>query len=61
VRHALGFAPVAALAREPHLIELVGDVLGGLAFPFRATLFDKSPQSNWLVVWRPVGKLTARV
>ena len=19
--------------------------------PFRATLFDKSPQANWLVVW----------
>jgi ectoine hydroxylase-related dioxygenase (phytanoyl-CoA dioxygenase family) len=51
VRHALGFAPVAALAREPRLIELAREVLGELAFPFRATLFDKSPQSNWLVVW----------
>jgi hypothetical protein len=25
--------------------------LGESAFPFRATLFDKSPQQNWLVVW----------
>ena len=27
------------------------DVLGNDAIPFRATLFDKSPTSNWLVVW----------
>ena len=26
-------------------------ILGGAALPFRATLFDKSPTSNWLVVW----------
>ena len=25
--------------------------LGGDAFPFRATLFDKSVASNWLVTW----------
>jgi ectoine hydroxylase-related dioxygenase (phytanoyl-CoA dioxygenase family) len=25
--------------------------LGAEAFPFRATLFDKSPSANWLVVW----------
>ena len=27
------------------------ETLGGEAFPFRATLFDKSPIANWLVVW----------
>jgi ectoine hydroxylase-related dioxygenase (phytanoyl-CoA dioxygenase family) len=27
------------------------ETLGGEAFPFRATLFDKSPAANWLVVW----------
>ena len=27
------------------------EVLGSTAVPFRATLFDKSPVSNWLVVW----------
>src|SRR5271156_3796717 len=26
-------------------------LLGPEAFPFRATLFDKSPVSNWLVAW----------
>ena len=27
------------------------EVLGRAALPFRATLFDKSPTPNWLVVW----------
>jgi len=51
IRHAMGLIPVARLARHPHLIKFAFDVLGQSAFPFRATLFDKSPQSNWLVVW----------
>ncbi|HWW13517.1 MAG TPA: phytanoyl-CoA dioxygenase family protein [Candidatus Dormibacteraeota bacterium] len=51
MRHALGLSPVAALARQPDVIELARAVLGNLAFPYRATLFDKSPKSNWLVVW----------
>jgi hypothetical protein len=32
-------------------------VLGREALPFRATLFDKSPRSNWLVVWHQDGAL----
>jgi ectoine hydroxylase-related dioxygenase (phytanoyl-CoA dioxygenase family) len=51
VRHALGLPPVASFARNKKLLELAQAVLGAKAFPFRATLFDKSPQSNWLVVW----------
>jgi ectoine hydroxylase-related dioxygenase (phytanoyl-CoA dioxygenase family) len=51
VRHALGLRPVAGLARQTNVIELARTVLGPAAFPFRATLFDKSPKSNWLVVW----------
>jgi hypothetical protein len=51
VRHALGLAPVARLARQPQMIHLAQAVLGPDAFPFRATLFDKSPRANWLVVW----------
>ena len=51
VRHALRFAPVAELAREQQMIDLARQVLGNDAFPFRATLFDKSPAANWLVVW----------
>lgn len=49
--HARSMPPVAAVAREPQMVELAREVLGSEAFPFRATLFDKSPTANWLVVW----------
>jgi len=51
IRHALGIGPIARLAGAPQLTGLAGQVLGGGAFPFRATLFEKSPLSNWLVAW----------
>src|SRR5262245_22224042 len=51
VRHALHLKPVADLACDARLLELARTVLGSEAFPFRATLFDKSLTSNWLVVW----------
>jgi ectoine hydroxylase-related dioxygenase (phytanoyl-CoA dioxygenase family) len=51
VRHALQLPSVAALARDERLLTLARQVLGPKAMPFRATLFDKSPSSNWLVVW----------
>jgi ectoine hydroxylase-related dioxygenase (phytanoyl-CoA dioxygenase family) len=51
MRHAMRNESVASLARDPRLIAMVQDVLGSAALPFRATLFDKSPTSNWLVVW----------
>jgi len=51
VRHAMKFPAVAALAQDARLMGIARAVLGGEAFPFRATLFDKSPTANWLVVW----------
>jgi ectoine hydroxylase-related dioxygenase (phytanoyl-CoA dioxygenase family) len=51
IRHALALDPVAAFARQRILKEIACEVLGPDAFPFRVTLFDKSPASNWLVVW----------
>jgi len=51
VRHALRLEPVATLARHPLLAEIACGVLGTRSFPFRATLFEKSRVSNWLVVW----------
>ena len=51
MRHAMRNVHVAALTRDARLIELAQEVLGAAAVPFRATLFDKSPVSNWLVVW----------
>ena len=51
IRHALGLDEVASLARDPRLLSIAGEILGVGAFPYHATLFDKSPTSNWLVVW----------
>jgi ectoine hydroxylase-related dioxygenase (phytanoyl-CoA dioxygenase family) len=51
VRHAMKLAPVAAIAGDRHLAEIACAVLGTRSFPFRATLFEKSPTANWLVVW----------
>lgn len=51
IRHALSLPSVAATARQPQMIDLARGVLGPDAFPFRATMFDKSPAANWLVVW----------
>jgi ectoine hydroxylase-related dioxygenase (phytanoyl-CoA dioxygenase family) len=51
IRHAMRDLNVASVAGDERLLELARGVLGSAAFPFRATLFDKSPDSNWLVVW----------
>lgn len=51
MRHALKHPAVLAVARDPRLLAIAQDVLGCDPFPFKATLFDKSPVSNWLVVW----------
>jgi ectoine hydroxylase-related dioxygenase (phytanoyl-CoA dioxygenase family) len=51
VRHAMRLPAVAAVAQHARLMGIARETLGGEAFPFRATLFDKSPAANWLVVW----------
>jgi ectoine hydroxylase-related dioxygenase (phytanoyl-CoA dioxygenase family) len=51
VRHAMKLPAVAAVAHDARFMEIAREILGGEAFPFRATLFDKSPTANWLVVW----------
>jgi ectoine hydroxylase-related dioxygenase (phytanoyl-CoA dioxygenase family) len=51
IRHALALPLVATFSRNPPLLDLARIILGSHAFPFRATLFNKSPRSNWLVVW----------
>jgi len=50
-RHAMRHEAVAMIAHDPRLCGLAAESLGSTAIPFRATLFDKSPSSNWLVVW----------
>lgn len=51
IRHALKHAGVSELASDERLLGVAQHVLGNDALPFRATLFDKSPHANWLVVW----------
>jgi len=51
VRHALGYAAVASLANDPQLLEIARHILGMNACPFRATMFEKTTDANWLVVW----------
>jgi hypothetical protein len=51
VRHLLSIPAIATLARDPRLLELATHVLGSKPVPFGATLFDKSAEANWLVVW----------
>ena len=50
-RHVLGIPAVRELASDPRLLRIANEFIGPAAFPFRATLFDKSPGANWLVVW----------
>lgn len=50
-RHLLSDPAVSALASDPRLLSIARAGLGGSAAPFRATLFEKSGRSNWLVVW----------
>jgi ectoine hydroxylase-related dioxygenase (phytanoyl-CoA dioxygenase family) len=50
-RHILGLPSVSRLANDPRLVHLASEWLGGAAIPFKATLFDKRPEANWLVAW----------
>lgn len=50
-RHLMTCPAVAALATDTRLIALASTALLEPAIPYRATLFEKSPKSNWLVVW----------
>jgi ectoine hydroxylase-related dioxygenase (phytanoyl-CoA dioxygenase family) len=51
VRHLLGLPVVAQIANDPRLSVIAQQVLGNDAFPFRATLFDKNFDANWLITW----------
>jgi len=50
-RHVLAVPAVRELANDRRLIDLAATFVGPDPIPFRATLFDKSASSNWLVVW----------
>jgi ectoine hydroxylase-related dioxygenase (phytanoyl-CoA dioxygenase family) len=42
---------VEHVANDSRLMEIACSELGSGAVPYRATLFEKSGESNWLVVW----------
>ena len=50
-RHLMGNPAVAELAADGELIAIAKAWLGKAAVPFRATLFEKSSQTNWLIPW----------
>jgi ectoine hydroxylase-related dioxygenase (phytanoyl-CoA dioxygenase family) len=50
-RHLMAIPAVAALAIDDRLTQLAKDWLGRAAVPFRATLFEKSGSTNWLIPW----------
>ena len=51
IRHMLRHKATAAIAYDSRLMAMARHVLDTDATPFHATLFDKSPNANWLVVW----------
>jgi ectoine hydroxylase-related dioxygenase (phytanoyl-CoA dioxygenase family) len=51
IRHLMGIPGVSRIAHQENVLATVKGILGEGAIPFRATLFDKSPSSNWLVMW----------
>jgi ectoine hydroxylase-related dioxygenase (phytanoyl-CoA dioxygenase family) len=50
-RHLMRHPAVKTIAGDPRLVELAREWVGPDAVPYRATLFDKSVSSNWLVTW----------
>jgi ectoine hydroxylase-related dioxygenase (phytanoyl-CoA dioxygenase family) len=50
-RHVLRHPAVHRIAHDPRVRDIAREILACDAIPFRATLFDKSPNANWLVVW----------
>ena len=51
VRHAMKHPSIARIANEASMMRIAETILGDGAVPFRATLFEKLPDSNWLVAW----------
>jgi ectoine hydroxylase-related dioxygenase (phytanoyl-CoA dioxygenase family) len=51
MRNLLTLPCISELAQHHKLLQAVQAVLGRDALPFKATLFDKNPDANWLVPW----------
>lgn len=51
LRHAMALGSVRYISGCDPIRRLACEVLGPRAYPFRATIFDKSSSANWLVSW----------
>jgi ectoine hydroxylase-related dioxygenase (phytanoyl-CoA dioxygenase family) len=51
---------VKHLATDRRLLAIASEILAGEALPIQATLFDKSQDANWLVVWHQDTALPVR-
>ena len=60
-RHLMRDPAVMTIAADPRLLDLAREWLGPDAVPYRATLFDKSVFSNWLVSWHQDTALPLKV
>jgi ectoine hydroxylase-related dioxygenase (phytanoyl-CoA dioxygenase family) len=60
VRNTLCVPAVRELAGHRDLLALAAAFIGEQPIPFRATLFDKSAVSNWLVAWHQDTALPVR-
>lgn len=61
IRHLMSNEVVLEVAKSSRMLAIARSILGNGAFPFRVTLFDKSFDANWLVVWHQDTALPLRV
>ena len=50
-RHLIEQPAVVALLKNPWVVATIRNALGECAFAYKATLFDKHNERNWLVPW----------
>lgn len=51
VRHLMSNPCIAELAHDERLLNVARRAVGQTAIPFRATLFEKTGEKNWLIAW----------
>ena len=50
-RHLLSIPEIGNVATDPRIVDSIRDALGLTPVPFRATLFEKTQETNWLIAW----------
>ncbi|MFN0058923.1 MAG: phytanoyl-CoA dioxygenase family protein [Planctomycetota bacterium] len=59
-RHLMRIPRVRQFAEDPRLLRIAAQFVGSSPTPFKATLFDKSRDANWLVAWHQDTALPVR-